>query len=65
MFNKVTDLTIGDKVTEIPNSMFDGNSELQSVTIGSGVKYIGGYAFRSCGTTDDVTELKVLRFPEL
>ncbi len=59
MFNKITDLTISDKVTEIPNSMFDGNNELQNVTIGSGVKYIGGYAFRNCGTSDDVTELKV------
>ena len=59
LFNNVTDLTIGDKVTEIPNSMFDGNSELQNVTIGTGVKYIGEYAFRSCGTSDTVEELKV------
>ena len=59
MFNKVTDLTIGDMVTEIPNFMFDGNVELQNATIGTGVKYIGQSAFRSCGTSDDVTELKV------
>ena len=59
MFNKVTDLTIGDMVTEIPNFMFDGNSELQNATIGTGVKYIGESAFRNCGTSDDVTELKV------
>ena len=59
MFNNVTDLTIGDKVTEVPNYMFDGNSELQNVTIGTGVKYIGEYAFRSCGTSDTVEELKV------
>ena len=59
IFNKLTDLTIGDKVTEIPNNMFDGNSELQNVTIGTGVKYIGESAFRNCGTTDEVTELKV------
>ena len=59
MFNKVTELTIGDKVTEVPSWMFDGNNELKNVTIGSGVKYIGESAFRNCGTSDDVTELKV------
>ncbi len=59
LFNNLSKLTIGDKVTEVPNYMFDGNNELQNVTIGSGVKYIGGYAFRNCGTSDDVTELKV------
>ena len=59
IFNKITNLTIGDKVTEVPNWMFDGNSELQNVTIGKGVKYIGESAFRNCGTSDDVTELKV------
>ena len=45
---KLTTLTIGNSVTSIGWSAFQGCSGLTSVSIGNGVTSIGGYAFEGC-----------------
>lgn len=42
------EVIIGDGMTSIPNSIFDGCYELSSITISDNVSYIGNDAFYSC-----------------
>ena len=58
-FSDVTSVVFSNKVTTIPNSLFYGNTKLQSITIGDGVTTIGSSAFSSVGTDDGVEELQV------
>ena len=46
-------VTFGAKVTTINDYMFQGRSNLGSVTIGSGVKYIGARAFYESGNSTE------------
>ena len=46
--NALKTLVIGDNVTKIEESAFDGFTNLSSVTIGDSVVSIGGMAFRNC-----------------
>jgi hypothetical protein len=55
---KLSDLTIGDKVTAINASEFSGCTGLTSVAIPNSVTSIGDYAFQSC------TELTSVSIPE-
>ena len=50
-------LTIGDKVTSIGHSMFEGCINLTTITIPASVTSIGSYAFAYCG----LTEIRSLR----
>ncbi|MBR4963694.1 MAG: leucine-rich repeat domain-containing protein, partial [Muribaculaceae bacterium] len=56
-YNKttLTSLTIGNSVTSIGSSAFDGCRGLTSVTIGNGVTSIGSYAFYGCSSLTSVT----------
>ncbi|MBQ3264390.1 MAG: leucine-rich repeat protein [Ruminococcus sp.] len=46
--SEVTEVVIGDDVTEIGEGVFYGHSGVRSVTIGSGVRIIGDAAFLDC-----------------
>ena len=48
--NRFTKLTIGDNITRIGDSVFEGCSSLTSVTIGNSVTSIGNLAFYSCSS---------------
>lgn len=55
-----TEIIIGDDITRIQDSMPDGSvfggmTDLTSVTIGSGVTYIGSSAFDHCASLTSVT----------
>lgn len=55
-----TEIIIGEDITIIPDSMADGSVfggmvNLTSVTIGSGVTYIGDSAFQNCSSLTSVT----------
>ena len=54
-FPGATSVEIGDQVTTVNPSLFDGASKLASVTMGSGVTTIGAYAFQNSGTDESVT----------
>ena len=54
-FPGATTVEIGDQVTTVNPSLFDGASKLASVTMGSGVTSIGAYAFQNSGTDESVT----------
>ena len=56
--NLITSVTIGDGITEIPDSEFYSNASLKSVTLGASVKRIGQYAFYNC------TALRSIVLPE-
>ena len=58
-FNNVTKATFGGKATAISDYILDGATTLKTLTIGSSVKTIGQYAFRSCGTDESITEMTV------
>ena len=47
-------LTIGNKVTSIPNSAFKDCVSLESVTIGNRVTSIGGSAFEGCSSLTEI-----------
>lgn len=47
-------LVIGEKVTVIPNSAFNSNQKLNSITIPNSVKRIGSRAFVDCTNLTDV-----------
>ena len=53
-FVGATSVVIGDEVTTINASLFDGASMLASVTMGDGVTSIGAYAFQNTGTDNSV-----------
>ena len=53
-FVGATSVEIGDEVTTINASLFDGASMLASVTMGDGVTSIGAYAFQNTGTDNSV-----------
>ena len=60
VFGNPTSIEIGDKVTFINNNLFNDRDNLQSVTIGKGVKAIGEYAFTGAGdNTETVAEMLV------
>ena len=46
---QVKEYIIGESVTRISDSAFDGCSDLVSVTLDKGVANIGDYAFKGCG----------------
>ena len=50
----ITDLVIPDGVTEIPNNAFHGCANIQSVTIGKDVEYMGQRAFAECSSLAEV-----------
>ena len=52
----VTNVIIGNNVSKIGNSAFNGCINLASVTIGNSVKIIGGKAFAGC---DKLTSVKI------
>jgi len=54
-FPGATSVMIGDRVTAVNPYLFDGANKLASVTMGSGVTTIGGYAFQNTGTDESVT----------
>ena len=45
----LSEITLPNKLTAIQRETFSGCTNLESVTIGSGVKTIGAYAFKDCG----------------
>ncbi len=47
---EATSVEFGPQVTTINNALFNTNTKLESITIGSGVTTIGESAFYSCGT---------------
>jgi hypothetical protein len=47
-------LNLTDGVTEVPESAFEGCSELATVTLPSGLKSIGNAAFRNCTRMGDL-----------
>ncbi len=48
---KLSKVTIGDKVTTLPDYLFDGCSNLASVYLGKSLQTIPDYCFRSCQIT--------------
>ena len=44
----LTSVTIGKGITALPDSVFEGCSELETVTIGSNITSIGDRAFYDC-----------------
>ena len=50
-----TKLTIGDNITKIGSSVFEGCTSLESVTIGNSVTSIGGTAFYNCESLTSIT----------
>ena len=50
-----TKLTIGDNITKIGSSVFEGCTSLESVTIGNSVTSIGGSAFYNCESLTSIT----------
>ena len=57
----LTNLTIPDDVTEIPDRAFMGYRYLKSLTVGSHVERIGRAAFRGCESLKSVTLSEGLR----
>ncbi len=55
-FNRLTELTIGPKVTEIPDNAFKGSYNLASVTLPDALTTIGSNAFSGCS---GLTEIKI------
>ena len=53
--SQVTEYIIGDSVTSIGSSAFEGCSSLASVTIGNSVTSIGSSAFEGCSSLASVT----------
>ncbi|MBP3688824.1 MAG: leucine-rich repeat domain-containing protein [Bacteroidaceae bacterium] len=53
--SQVKEYILGDNITAIGNSAFNGCSGLTSVTIGNSVTTIGDYAFRNCSGLTSVT----------
>ena len=51
----ITQVIFPEGITEIPNSMFSGCKNLQSITIPDTVTTIGGYAFSGCTSLQSVT----------
>ena len=45
----LSEITLPNKLTAIQRETFSGCTNLEKVTIGSGVKSIGAYAFKNCG----------------
>ena len=45
----LSEITLPEKLTAIQRETFSGCTNLERVTIGSGVKSIGAYAFKNCG----------------
>ena len=45
----LSQITLPNKLTAIQRETFSGCTNLEKVTIGSGVKSIGAYAFKNCG----------------
>ena len=54
-FPGATSVEIGDQVTVVNPSLFNGATKLASVTMGSGVTTIGASAFQNTGTDESVT----------
>lgn len=50
----LTNLTIGNDVSEIPSSKFTGAINLKSITLGSGITTIGDQAFSTCPNIREV-----------
>ena len=53
--SQVKEYILGDNITAIGNSAFNGCSGLTSVTIGNSVTTIGDYAFRNCSGLTSIT----------
>ncbi len=49
---QISTLTIGNTVTEIPDSTFYGVKSVDKLNLGSSIKTIGANAFRNCGITN-------------
>lgn len=59
--NKITSVVIGDGITEVPNSAFQGDQKLRSVTLGSDVERIEWGAFYGCTALESVALSPTLR----
>ena len=50
----LSEIALPEKLTAIQRETFSGCTNLEKVTIGSGVKTIGAYAFKNCGNLTDI-----------
>ena len=64
VFSNPTSVEIGDKVTFINKNLFYDRNNLQSVTIGKGVKAIGENAFIGCGDNTETVEEMIITLGE-